>query len=162
SSSASVGTFTGIGFNTLSTSGYDEGFYTFATTGGSSTFTCTPNASSTFQGIVAMVFHPASLTTLDTSSHSTQSGTSNLFTSAAFSTTAKGLVVVCGEGLFGGSLFEPGFIGPYASGPSAGTQSNGAACESVATPSAQSGITATMGWGAATAGMWGGAVMAFK
>lgn len=168
SSSVSIGSFTGVGFDLITSgsgTGYGEAFYLMgATSGGSSTFTCTPSVASTFQGITVMVFHPGNLTSVDYTAIANQTGSSlKVYTTPTFSTTGAGLIVVCGDGLFGAEPFMPGFIGPYAASFSQGLVSGAAACESTVTTAAQASITANMGSVSGNSGaQWGGAILSFK
>jgi hypothetical protein len=146
----------------LNGSGFTDGFYGFATVGGTDTFTCALGAASIYVGLTVEQFNPGFLTSVDYTGYANQSTSSTLYTSSAFSTTAKGLVLACPDGLFGGGLFQPGFIGSSAAAFGAGLSSGSAPCEGVITTGAQSNITATLSSGNATAGTWGGVIMSFK
>lgn len=154
-------TFTNMALN-LNGSGFTDGFYGFATVGGTDTFTCTLGAASTYTGLTVEQFTPGFLTAVDYTGYSNQSTSSTLYTSGSFSTTAKGLVIACPDGLFGGGNFQPGFIGTSAAAFGAGLSSGSAPCEGVLTTGAQTSITATLSSGNGTAGTWGGVIMSFK
>lgn len=163
SSSLSLGTYVGAGFE-HSGSDYDEAYYLMgASTGGSSTFTCTPNASKTFQSITVLIFHPGFVTTTDTITTNGYTGTEVPFVSKSFSTTAQGLIVVCAVPEFVSTNIVPGFIGPYKSASAFGLVGTfQGACQSTVTDAAQTSITANMGVTSIATGIWGGAILSFK
>ena len=165
---SSSGTFTSLGLNTNAPSGvtwFENASYSFATTAGVTSFTCTPNSSSTSLGLTVLQFHPGFVSGADSKmaySNSTSSQTLQ-YTSTAFSTTAKGLIVVCGDVLGSGTAatYQPGLIGPYVGSFGGGLTSGSAACQAVVTTGAQSSITGTL-YSGGSAGYWGGAVLSFK
>lgn len=160
SSSLSIGSFTGTGFLNPTGTFYVELFYVKATASGSSTFTCTPNVSSTYQTINVQIIHPGFTSTVDTVP-TPNALTGTAWTSNTFSTTAQGFVVAC-AGLDAAATYAPGLIGPYVPGASYGATA-GAYCESSSTTGAQSSITASIGNNASlVSNAWGGAVVSFK
>lgn len=165
-SSSPANTFTMEALNLISTgagTGADEGFYSFATSTGATTFTCTVGPSQLYVGITVLVYTPGFLTTTDYIAYQNQLGVSlPTYTSGSFSTTARGLVVICADGLFG-SQFTPGLIGPFIPGGSFGMTEGSPACEATATTGAQASITASVGAGVSnTPAQWGGIVFSFK
>jgi len=155
--------------NTLTTmplningAGFTVGFYGFVTTAGTDTITCTLGAASTYVGVTAEIFNAGFLTSVDYTGTANQSTASGNFTSTSFSTTAKGLIVVCPDFLGGAGTFQPGFIGPYAAAFGAGLSSGATMCEGTTTPAAQSSIEATANVGQAGSAKWGAVVMSFK
>lgn len=145
----------------LNGSGFTDGFYGFATVGGTDTFTCTLGAASQYVGLTVEQISPGFLTTVDYTGYANQSTSSSQYVSSAFSTTAPGLVIACPDALFSAVPFQPGLIGPYLASFGSGLRSGSAACEGTLTTGAQTGITASMASGT-NAGTWGGVIMSFK
>lgn len=162
--------FTCGSINTLSAtgpsaSGFDFGCYSFVTHSGAVTFTGSMGTSQPYSGLTVEQFSPGFLTSQDnaiTYSNILTGSTASKYTSSAFSTSAKGLVVVCPDLLAGGGTFQPGFIGPYMSAFGAGLASGAAPCEGTLTTGAQTGITASLATGNTTVGWWGGTIFTFK
>lgn len=138
-------------------------WYTFATASGPAEFTCTTGTVAPLQQMVVLQYYPGSLTTLDTSTFSTMTTSpSNVWTSQAFTTTQKGLIIACGLMQSYGT-FSAGQIGSQSATMRsvAGWTPDGASmCEEAVSTGAQAGITATVK-NSATAN-WVGFVGAFK
>lgn len=104
----------------------------------SMTFTCNSTVTTGYLGISAVVYHPGFVTT----ELPAGSGSGLYTTSPTFSTTAKGMIVMCGDSDSGGTV-TAGLIGGVAA-----TLRNGGAgylvCEEVFTTTAQSSITAAL------------------
>ncbi|QNI34544.1 hypothetical protein H7849_11975 [Alloacidobacterium dinghuense] len=161
-------TFTCGTINSISPSGatgYDFGCYSFVTHSGTATFTHSIGTSANFVGLTVEQFRPGFLTSVDNGvsySNIVTGSKVSLYTSNAFSTSAKGLVIVCPDALFNAGTFQPGLIGPYAASFGAGFSSGAAPCIGTLTNGAQTSITATLNNGLAATGWWGGTIMSFK
>lgn len=93
-------TFTQLG-HVAGTSGGSQGSYGFSLAGGSTTFTCTASASTFFQGIQVLLYHPGPLTALMASSTNSISSSTSTYTSNPITTTGSALVIACGNPEFG-------------------------------------------------------------
>lgn len=120
-------------------------YYVISTATGTTTDTCTFSASTVFGSVTPVLFNPGFLTAVDTSGNDIQTASNGLYTSATFSTSAKGLIIYCTMAMFTNTGYNPGTIGPFASGQAVSPPNGGAPmCETSLTDAAQTNITATM------------------
>jgi len=135
--------------------------YAWASASGQTTFTCSQSGW-TYPLMGVLYYYPGSLTALDTQTASDVETASANYTSSAFSTSAKGLIILCAT-LDGYSTFAAGNIGSGAANlrMAIGWASSGnGVCEDSITTGAQSGITASVSAGEAET--WLGIGGAFK
>lgn len=160
-SSLSMGDFTSDVFDVFGTNFFQQLSHVKATAGGTTSITCTPNASSTNLKITVLIIHPGFTSSTDYVGASDPSSGLN-YTSLPFSTSDKGAVVVCARNsnTSGSQYYPPGSIGSYMALPAFGTQS--ALCQMAVTESAQTNVTAKIGYSRTTGGSWGGAIISFK
>lgn len=140
-SAPNYGTFSGTGGN-----GFDAMFVGFATATGTVTPKCWLGATNQFGRMMVRQYHPGSLTQYDLQqtfkAFNTATGT---YTSASFSTAAKGLIVYCVDPAgSGGSTISAGNIGGTLATNFVTLGSGSLSCEDLTTNTSQTGITASM------------------
>ena len=147
----------------LSGLGTAQGSYAFGVAAGSTTFTCTPASSQSFQAMVVLQYHGGSLSALDTQVGTTVTSNTT-WTSPSFTTTAQGLIIACASANNSGVVLNSGLIGGASatmrgvSGAAVGGVSD-AGCEDINESGSQAGITAAMSTGSVN---WVGTAAGFK
>ena len=87
-------TFTAAGTAAATLADFN-GYYSFGSAGGSTTFTCS-GSNANFASMIVLEYHPGFLTTLDTSTSSSGSfGPSTAPGTPSFNTAAQGLIIAC-------------------------------------------------------------------
>lgn len=143
------------------TGGYSQGSYAFGLAGGSTTFTCTASASTGFQGLQVLDYHPGGVSSLATSATNTISSSTTTFTSAAITTSGSSFVIACGNPEFGvtGTPASGNINGVAANNRTVNATAN-SMCEDQSFSTAFTSGTATL-TGGSTAGPWDGIIAAF-
>lgn len=160
-SSSPSNTIASLPLRQPSPAGSGQMFYVLGAVSGSTTFTCTQSISSAFQGISVVQYHPGSITAEDSTNSFSQIGASSgSFTSSSFSTSSRGLVILCADASFASGNFTAGLIGGVSSTLRT-TASWFPPCEDRITTTSLSSVTAAVST-ATGSGTWTGAVLIFK